>query len=430
MKFDFLGRLKGVARYLTHAAFEGIFLTEKPWRLVSRECALLVAARQPEVAFAITEELLRRGADPNAAAPGWNCSGEHGTPALLLAAQSNNKEVVRSLLSAGSNPNAREPGTEKSALHCAVANDYFYSFAEDDRPGEDDTFGSTRIIAYSTALPPPPRNSDKRRRPPFAKFERASIVDLLLKAGADVNAMDKFGNTPLMTALASRGYLDWDAQPVIRTVRILLDAGADVRVKNYAGHTALTIAVDLDELGLVKVEPTAASDAEPDYREVIASLRHAELSVNPDSPPISVSEAPTSPAPDALDGSNQRLPQSAPLATPAIAENALVADSAVGQWLSQLPPLEPSETTQLSYHLQRGQNTRAAHPIFGVVVHEQDHDGNLLPFSLSSIPSEDSLSEVDTSILLRLSAIAHEFPGAPVLPLRGQLGALLLAEIL
>lgn len=277
MKFEFKGRLKGVARYLTHATFEGLLLTEKPSRLISRECALVIAASHPEIACSVTQGLLRRGADPNATAPGWNCSEERGSSALLLAAQANNREVVRSLLEAGADSNFRAPGTGKSALHCAVANDYFYSFAENDRPSENDSyFGSTRIIAYSTPLPHPPRTSDKRRRPPLARFERASIVDTLLKAGADVNAVDSLGNTPLIAALAGRGDLDWDAQAVIKTARALLDAGADVLVKNHAGHTALTVAVDLDKpievLGIL-AEAEVAADASK-----ISTRRHASLS--------------------------------------------------------------------------------------------------------------------------------------------------------
>lgn len=250
MSFSFLGRLKGVTQYLTHAAFEAIFLTERPWRLLSLECALLVAASHPEIDAWIAVELLRRGADPNAATPNWNYGSAstsqglpaRGTPALLLAAEANNRDVVKALLSAGADPSACAPSTNKTALHCAVTNNYYYSFRDDDRA---EGAASTRIIVYSTPMPPP--ILEKRRRPPLVRYERAALVELLVAAGADVNATDAEGNTPLITALASCGDLDWDAPAVIKTTQALLVAGADVSIRNKAGHTALTIAVARDK---------------------------------------------------------------------------------------------------------------------------------------------------------------------------------------
>jgi ankyrin repeat protein len=57
------------------------------------------------------------------------------------------------------------------------------------------------------------------------------VVFLLLRHGADVNAQDTVGWTPLMRAAAG-----WH----LEVARLLLAYGADVYRKNDAGETALT----------------------------------------------------------------------------------------------------------------------------------------------------------------------------------------------
>ena len=59
---------------------------------------------------------------------------------------------------------------------------------------------------------------------------RLDIVKELLAAGADVNMQNRYGETALMTAVASK---DLD------TVKELITAGADVNMQNRYGETAL-----------------------------------------------------------------------------------------------------------------------------------------------------------------------------------------------
>jgi len=59
------------------------------------------------------------------------------------------------------------------------------------------------------------------------------IVKLLIKAGADINAKNEYGDTPLI--VASR-YNQMDI------VKLLIKAGADINIKNKGGNTALMIA--------------------------------------------------------------------------------------------------------------------------------------------------------------------------------------------
>ncbi|MGH9674985.1 MAG: ankyrin repeat domain-containing protein, partial [Bryobacteraceae bacterium] len=65
-----------------------------------------------------------------------------------------------------------------------------------------------------------------------APFASRDVIAALLDAGANINARDARGMTPLMLAVAS-------TEAEIGAVRLLVDRGADVNVKSVAGETAL-----------------------------------------------------------------------------------------------------------------------------------------------------------------------------------------------
>ena len=73
----------------------------------------------------------------------------------------------------------------------------------------------------------------------------APMIDLLIKAGADVNQLKANGTTPLMTAAAS-GSAD--------AVKVLLDHGANINAKETAhGQTALMFAAAMNRDAVIRV---------------------------------------------------------------------------------------------------------------------------------------------------------------------------------
>jgi len=119
-----------------------------------------------------------------------------GDTALHLAAAGHRVEIVRQLLAAGADPNATANHRRSSPLHYA-ADGYI----------------------NGTAWNP---------------TEQVKTIRVLLDAGADINAQDKNGATPLHRAVRTR---------CAATVKFLLQAGADPLLKNKPGSTPFHLAV-------------------------------------------------------------------------------------------------------------------------------------------------------------------------------------------
>ena len=68
-------------------------------------------------------------------------------------------------------------------------------------------------------------------------FGKPQMIELLIKNGASVNAQDHLGNTPLHAAVAVG-----DADKQFHIAELLLNNGADVNLKNAEGQTPLDLA--------------------------------------------------------------------------------------------------------------------------------------------------------------------------------------------
>lgn len=95
----------------------------------------------------------------------------------------------------------------------------------------------------------------------------AAQVGKLVEWGANVNAMDNDGRTPLM--LAACQSLESEEK-----VRVLLNAGADVHRKCHAGKTALDYAKEYSQLLLVMEPHVSRPDGDSPH---LARYHHEAL---------------------------------------------------------------------------------------------------------------------------------------------------------
>jgi ankyrin repeat protein len=236
---------------------------------------LYAAIRRHDVALLRT--LLSDGADANAAVH----DDYHGDiPVLLCAAGAQFFEGVKALLDAGANPNAVMTGGEGGAGAETVLNHAITG--SDNRPYDD-----------------PKRSTEE---------DRLKIVDLLLKAGADPNAVSQGDTLPLYDAARS-GYFEichrlieagatfktWppgcmppltgavnfgnapEGQKQDRIAELLLELGAPVDGETATGLTALMTAATGGSEHLVNLYLTHGADVNHRSEDARAPLHCAAV---------------------------------------------------------------------------------------------------------------------------------------------------------
>lgn len=148
--------------------------------------------------------------------------------ALHVAAAGHRVEIAKTLLKAGADPNAAENHRRSGPLHYA-ADGYVVS----------DLWDEKRQVA---------------------------TIRLLLEAGAQINAQDKNGATPLHRAVRTR---------CAAAVKCLLDSGADATIKNKPGSTPFHLAVQNTGRG-----GSGADKAKTGQREIIQTFLARGVSIN------------------------------------------------------------------------------------------------------------------------------------------------------
>ena len=212
---------------------------------------LAVASRHYELAAL----LLDKGADPNAAGPGWTAlhhltwvrrpgQGTNGPPPRG-SGQMDSVELIRRLAGAGANLNARvtrKPSAGTTALNFVGGTAFFLAArtadvemmrllvdlgADPTIPNED---GTTPLMAAAGAGTHSPGED------PGLESEALEAVTLTLALGNDVNVVDKNGNTAMHGAAYKQ---------LPSVVQFLSEKGAKVEIwnrKNSSGWTPLRIA--------------------------------------------------------------------------------------------------------------------------------------------------------------------------------------------
>ncbi|TGJ80467.1 hypothetical protein E0Z10_g8295 [Xylaria hypoxylon] len=206
--------------------------------------------------------LLNAGADVEA-------KDDNGyTPLMLTSSKHNaNRDIIRLLLDAGADTEAINEATGYTALHLAairgpVEVTQILLEAGANKEARDSS-GRTPLLVAVTVRPglsvrvPPKAGANKEDMllafPGYLEMERT--VQVLLEAGADKEARDAAGNTPLLAAAG-------DSTAGRFAARILLDAGADREVRNSAGDTPLLAAAKLQDVDVVKALLKAGADKE------------------------------------------------------------------------------------------------------------------------------------------------------------------------
>ena len=188
--------------------------------------------------------LLKSGADANQVV-------SRGQTVLMTAARTGNVDAVNALLERGADVNVRETQLGETALmwaasenHDAIVKALVAKGADVDARSNALTFPKDRfgLEGVLTILP----RGDWTPLMYAARDGAPDATRALLDAGAQINAQDPDGTTPLVRAIWNSHY---------DTAKVLLDRGADPNIVDSADMGALYAAVDSSSLGEIYGSP-------------------------------------------------------------------------------------------------------------------------------------------------------------------------------
>lgn len=107
-------------------------------------------------------------------------------------------------------------------------------------------------LLFNKYVDPNTADENKNTALMYAVKGNPEIIQLLLKAGADVNSQNMFGRTALIEAVMCRNVI---------AVQILVDAGADIWVRDDYQENAAKKAIESQQAQIAKILFNAAFDA-------------------------------------------------------------------------------------------------------------------------------------------------------------------------
>jgi len=231
------------------------FAEDASVQAILKNADLLVACEKGNVAA--VRKLLAEGVSPNA-------TRSSGASALAYAVAGRHIEVVRLLLEARADPDRTSFGM--TPLFLAAENGDLQTIEVLLKAGAD---VNARLQAVDKEMEV--RNGDTALIAAASPKVSPAVARALLKAGADVNARADNGKTAVMQAVAAEN---------VEVLRVLLDAKADTAARMEAPEEidALTLAVGKSRADMVGMLIEAGADPHVRIDGVVSLLEFAILS--------------------------------------------------------------------------------------------------------------------------------------------------------
>jgi ankyrin repeat protein len=217
---------------------------------------------------AVVEQLLKAGVNPEA-------TGPLGETALHTCAHSGNADVAKALLARGAKVDAGDSWRGQTPLMWAAAQGHAAMVRVLVEAGADVNARST-VVTWERQRTAEPRD---KWLPPggftaLLLAARAGCVDcvnVLAKAGANINEIDPENHTALVLALMN-GEFD--------VAGALIDAGIDISIADNVGRTALYAAVDAHTMPSSNRPAPKEADSTLSSIEIIQKLLAGGANVN------------------------------------------------------------------------------------------------------------------------------------------------------